>query len=309
MKLGDAIAKFTGAVGIKTCEQCKGRQEFLNRRGFLGLGVLALGATRVGFWKLVRPALNAITESEPLPIGFAMALVRTLSIAEVTVRLHLKMSGYPDLQTLIDCPRHGIRSIQQSVAGNGSNIDFWMSKLNFGAEEIIPGWLLDLHIRDTGYIMIVTEKVSGPKNVIVTDETGIIYQAKVSEIPAAQDLAAAKHFPSAIPKKDFRQPIPSWRQRLLNAAFFPQTQPCWGTNGVCPQSGCMYCITQCCHLTCWNIAPPPPYGVCLFLCGDQNCIWVLSKERCSVDIPCPPSGSCAACAAHYATQCGCTCPN
>ena len=200
MELGEKIARYTEAVGIKPCESCKQRAAALNeigRRGVIQGGLLALFLFKES---VLKAAWQIVGEVPPVTVDAALALVRQLNTVAVTQRFKSKTETYPTQKTLLT-GEDGLISHKEHFKP-GTLAYAWMSRVNFHSDEILPGWILDYVLVDEGkgYRLILKGKLI----TLATDEAAVIYEADTpAEIPKAKSLRHAGDFPQSQPYDKF----------------------------------------------------------------------------------------------------------
>jgi hypothetical protein len=291
--LGDVIKRATSAVGIKPCTGCQKRATQLNnwgRRNFIGRGMT--GALVAGF-----SAKNAVLGwawkqagvTIPLGANVALGLVRTLNTMQNTNKGY--RGRYATQEEMWIDPMHGIVG---QLANAYGPVREWLDVLNITTNVVLPGWTLDFAVVSTGYRLIL----AGAKDVLITDEVGVIYHANrpLQPVPASS-LASAKDFPDAVVYNKFR---PSWTRRILD--FFVPTvyagAECLSHDGhTCEdQDGACNCALICC-IGCNAICaggPPAGYYTCYFNAGVENPnTWIYCGNCRKGDTGCTQCQTCA----------------
>jgi hypothetical protein len=133
---------------------------------------------------------NAQVQS-PLDVQQALGLVRQLNTIQAVIAINTKSYGsQADMLT----GERGLRPFLKTHSADESTLE-WTKHVNFSSSEILPGWTLDFALVGKGYRLILT----GQDDVLITDETGVIYRAvPVPLAPKAALLKSAKDFPGAI---------------------------------------------------------------------------------------------------------------
>lgn len=270
--LGDVIKDATKAVGIKPCEGCQKRAEALNRlsrRGILKSGALALfglkNSTLMWLWEQAGATV-------PVSVDLALGLVRQLN----TIQAVLKgfAGAYGTQHILLTDPVHGIVSFVPRLNTDtfpGDWIYEWLSRVDFSSNNVLPGWVLDFVLMNDGYRLIL----NGPQDVLITDETGVIYRAPITQnAPKAVQLTNAKSYPNGVPHNLY-EPGQSLRQRLLDF-FTPKVVHAAPTgcdsisHCLATWGSCCACATNCCGPVQCLQNPPVGYYNCFAAIGCSN---------------------------------------
>jgi len=308
--LGDVIKGATTAVGIKPCEGCQKRAEALNhlsRRGILKSAGFALFSLKNSALKWIWTQAGAVV---PVDVNLALGLLRTLGAIQVVIKgfTGANFSGpYSTRQTLFTDPTHGVVTMVGRFPA-GSWIDQWLSRVNFYSDAVLPEWVIDVAVVNSGngYRTILT----GPEDVLIEDETGIIYRAPSGQpnVPTAAALTAAKDYPNAVSHERYIPPSTGLLDRLLNF-FKPRVVHaivCCANNANCVSCyyGCCGCATNCCtDVQCYD--PRGQYYKCFFNPGCNPNPFIVIGTCFKSN---PLCTACAACAHKYwGTSCMCTC--
>lgn len=134
--------------------------------------------------------LFALLHSPSALLEDAMGLTRTINTLQAG--FFAKHGNYATKSEILGS--EGLRGLMQRKASRLP----WLQRLNLESDEILPGLILDFASTANGYIFIVSEKLAGARNVVISDEKAIIYRATAAgELPRAHDLAGASAFPGA----------------------------------------------------------------------------------------------------------------
>jgi len=124
----------------------------------------------------------------PLDVEQALGFVRTLNTIQVVIATNTKSYGsQADMLT----GQRGLGPFLKARSAEESTLE-WVKHVNFSSSEVLPGWTLDFALVGKGYRLILT----GKDDVLITDETGVIYRAVAA--PKAAQLKSAKDFPGAV---------------------------------------------------------------------------------------------------------------
>jgi len=127
----------------------------------------------------------------PLDVQQALGLVRQLNTVQAVISINTKSYGsQADMLT----GERGLRPFLKAHSADKNPLE-WAKYVNFSSSEILPGWRLDFALAEKGYRLILI----GKNDVLITDETGVIYRAAVA--PKATQLKSAKDFPGAAPTR------------------------------------------------------------------------------------------------------------
>ena len=150
--------------------------------------ILAI-AIAIVFSLLTASATRAQASTPPIQVSVeqALGLVRTLNTIQAVIAINNKRA-YGTQADIIT----RLKPIVSAHATDKTAPE-WVRQVNFSSNEILPGWVLDFALVGSGYRIILT----GNSDVLITDETGVIYQAITT--PKAAKLKSAKDFPGAAP--------------------------------------------------------------------------------------------------------------
>jgi hypothetical protein len=150
--------------------------------------ILAI-AVAIVFSLSIAYATRAQASTPPVQVSVeqALGLVRTLNTIQAVIAINNKRA-YGTQADMIT----RLRPIVSAEATDKTAPE-WERQVNFSSSEILPGWVLDFALVGSGYRLILI----GNSDVLITDETGVIYQAIAT--PKAAKLKSAKDFPGAAP--------------------------------------------------------------------------------------------------------------
>ena len=153
--------------------------------------ILAI-AVAIVFSLLTASATRAQASTPPVQVSVeqALGLVRTLNTIQAVIAINNKRAYGTQADMITG--RMGLRPF---VIGHTTDetAPEWVRQVNFSSSEILPGWVMDFALVGSGYRLILT----GNGDVLITDETGVIYRAIAT--PKAAKLKSAKDFPGAAP--------------------------------------------------------------------------------------------------------------
>jgi len=156
--------------------------------------------SRLGFFSQSAGPSNATVEQ-------ALNVVRVLNTLEADFRVKGSFASKSELLG----PNGLLGAIRRSKTQHPETD--WLKRVHPDSDEILDGWMLDFDSKTDGYVLILGQKVdaekpSATRNVLITDEAGVIYRAAVAgdKQAKARELTTAAAFPWAVPHERFVEP-------------------------------------------------------------------------------------------------------
>jgi hypothetical protein len=259
---GDSVLAKIVKGETMACKGCERRRQWI--KTVIG-GAVASFIIPKTIW-----AYQTVTGNTAFPHYFALGLMRTLNTSQVGNAIQKK--GIFDNKAGFVA---GVLHHQTHAVGIPELA--YMSSLNMADwENVLPGWRLDWFGTPTGYVTIIEQKDGGIA--FVSDQEGGIYAATTAGVhPAAKDLGKASLFPGAIPLFQYLGAMQQYLKSPLRDIAYRGPRSGDLCTGCAPDKhlpiqDCVYCVTNCCGMTCWASRPPSQYDI--FNCGQPNlCLW------------------------------------